>query len=122
MAGTSEAIPVKSTIRVPVFDTEVFLYVGGTHGDFCACLKADFATEIEVEDGLAGQTVDVTMKDGRMRSAVWVEEKSLANVAHEMLHAAIAIMRYLDTPLTEDTEEIYCRLQEFLLTQAFDAR
>ena len=119
MDGTSEIS--RSTIRVDVFDTEVFLFVGGAHEDFCNRMREDFEYKNDAEADLDGQMVEFTTKEGRTRWAVWVVEPTVGNLAHEMLHAAVGILRYMDTPLNDDTEEIYCRLQEFLLTRALFA-
>lgn len=52
---------------------------------------------------------------------VWFPEKvSLGPLCHELTHATCHILNCIDIKLTEDTEEIFCYVLEYLIEQSFD--
>lgn len=56
-------------------------------------------------------------------SVVWARpDARLSTLVHEITHAAHHLLSRRDTPLSEDTEEVYAYLNEFLFKSLVDSR
>ncbi len=50
---------------------------------------------------------------------VWMPEVQKEIVAHELLHATVAIMNWASVPLTDDTEEVYAYQLQYLTNEFY---
>ena len=99
----------------------------GSQEDLIATLKekyTDYGEDVEAtinkHPDLVKTSLGVTFKCEE-NAIVWFPEKvSLGSLVHELTHATIHILNKVDIKLTEDTEEIFCYVLEYLLEQTFD--
>lgn len=116
----------EEVIQVPIYKTAILVYYGDRKGLYKVVKKhADRATAKEVTaqympntDGQTiitkGRTLTICMKD------VPRDANSVAALIHELSHATNYILREVGIQHSEETEEVYTYLLEYLTKETLE--
>lgn len=99
------------------YDFDLMIQRGGLVSDLCNAFR-DSVGEKERTD-----IVDNKNRRGHFTShtntsagGIWLHEKArYGTISHETLHATCHLFRYIGLPLTEDTEEAYTYMQQWMM-------
>lgn len=114
-----ESKPIK--INGGTFDLDIYIYTGTD----TTYLKKEIGDLVNIKlTGDDFETRGLTLYNYSYPIVMWFPEypKDNSLLNHELLHAVIAIMRWANIPLTEDTEEIYAYELQYLTKQLENVR
>lgn len=98
----------KYKIYIDVYNIILEVWIGGTEKDFCKEIKQ--LGEDLVEDGATGSYVEIYDKNHKARiikRIIWSKNKNKYILYHEIFHAIIEILSYINIYLVKDTQERY---------------
>ena len=107
-------------IQIPIYKTAVLIYWGDRKGLYKAVKRnSDKTTAREVIEEVAPDTEGVTVTTSGRTVTIYLaslpqDAQSVALLIHELSHATNFILREVGIPHTEDTEEAYAYLLEYL--------
>ena len=107
-------------IQIPIYKTDVLIYWGDRKGLYKAVKRnSDKATAREVIEEVAPNTEGLTVTTSGRTVIIYLaspprDPRSGAILIHELSHATNFILQEVGIPHTEDTEEAYTYLLEYL--------
>ncbi len=107
-------------IQIPIYKTAVLIYWGDRKGLYKAVKRnSDKATAREVIEEVTPLTEGVTVTTSGRTVTIYLaspprDPRSVAVLIHELSHATNFILREVGIPHTEDTEEAYTYLLEYI--------
>jgi len=110
-------------IYVSLFDAEVVILYG-SHTEALLWVKKNCPLQTELIQAIEAHPIKRTVKAttypqiGGGSLIVLPQKSTLSTTIHELTHAAFHLLKSRDTPLTEETEETYSYLIEFLVKHA----
>ena len=113
-------------IQIPIYKTAVLIYWGDRKGLYKAVKRnSDKATAREVIEEVAPHTEGVTVKTSGRTVTIYLaspprDARSVALLIHELSHATNFILQEVGIPHTEDTEEAYTYLLEYLTRETLE--
>ncbi len=113
-------------IQIPIYKTAVLIYWGNRKGLYKAVKRnSDKATAREVIEEVAPDTEGVTVTTSGRTVTIYLvsppqDAQSVALLIHELSHATNFILREAGIPHTEDTEEAYTYLLEYLTRETLN--
>lgn len=72
--------------------------------------------EIDDDGTTLGETINL-IHEGHNIICFWFQERNFPAMTHELLHATIICLRIKGVKLLEESEEAYCYLFDWLITQ-----
>ena len=119
----------KAIIQVPIYKKAVLLYCGSER-ELLKTVRRDLGEEVEeeVRNGLGEEEryEGITLMTSTNDVIVHLPEKpknnkGISTLTHELFHASSFILEGAGIPHTNDTEEAYAYLLEYLVTEALDS-
>ena len=115
---------MKLQIVVPVYRVYVNIYMFSKQKELNKINNKILSNFGEEEDSVSctGRSYAIYINKDGYRSADIVIDKSTIShglIAHEVLHSVNHILRYVDIPLTEESEEAYTTLNHYLIESIY---
>jgi hypothetical protein len=99
----------------PVYRQNYYYFNCRSQKDYTSLLKLKFKIELTPKD--TDGAFNVFAQRGTDVCFLWTKGKTPQLVAHEVFHAVSYILRRKGLPLSDDTEEAYAYLIQFLTTE-----
>lgn len=103
----------------PIYRQNYWYICTKDHKECVDWLNKKFGTNDTPKDMIDGHMSVFQNPKGTIQ-VIWTNKKSPDLVAHEVMHAVSYSLRHKGLPLTEDTEEAYCYLFQFLMNEIFN--
>ena len=105
----------------PIFRQTYYYFSCKTHKDYCKILKSDLNIIKEPKININGEC-SVYAFNGNEVCFIWVKTKRVSFIAHEVFHAVSYVLRHKGVPLSDNTDEVYAYLTEFLVREIIKKR
>jgi hypothetical protein len=107
-------------IPLEIFNSQVVVLVGHTQYEVLEWIKKNIekpehkslALEAMKDVSITHRGRTILLSGGG--SIVWIIEQKNSTIVHELFHSTCHILKNRETPLSEDTEEVYAYLLEYL--------
>lgn len=100
----------------PIFRQNFWYVCTPTHKQFLSIIKEAGMPPTTVKDMTDGEMAVYTQDKGTVIT-IWTKNKNPDILAHEIFHAVSYSLRHKGLPLSDDTEEVYAYLIQFLMKE-----
>lgn len=104
-----------------IFHCNYYYVYAKNHKEYCKTINKEFHLNIEVDEGKDGCFNAFSKKDTDV-GVIWSRGGNVPTIAHECLHAVSYFLRGKGVPLSNDTDEIYAYLFDFLFETIVKAK
>lgn len=102
----------------PIFRQNYYYITCKTHKEYCQILKKEAGMNDEPKEGIDGHCSVFESNDNHI-IVLWTTEKRPDLVAHEVMHGAGYVLMRKGIKFSDETEEIYCYLIQFIMRNIF---
>lgn len=90
-----------------------------THEELRKIIKKELNIDLEIKENTEG-TFYVLESNGVQIYLIWTKYKKANIICHELMHAVSYGLRHKGLPLSDESEEAYCYLLDFLVRKLVD--
>lgn len=107
-------------IPLEIFNSQVVVLIGHTQNEVLDWIKKNIdkpehkSLALEAMTNIPNNVRGRTVLLSGGGSIIWIIEQKNSTIVHELFHSTYHILKNREIPLSEDTEEVYAYLLEYL--------